>query len=314
MECRKKEEEEEEAMGKHPKKEDFSVFYQADLQEALWQHLGIEETHVVSHDLGDTVLQELAARRQRADQEEKKEGGKEKVFQTVIRDVFLFNGGVFPQLHRPVLMQTLLLTPFLGPFLSRYLTTEWSFDKGIRGVFSPAYPPSPALVRDMWASVRRRNGYRNYSVLIKYILERRENRERWEGGLDWLVDRATAALTVAAAAAAAGGRGEEEGDGEGRRVYFWWGALDPVSGAHVAVELKRRFGCKGMVSVEEGERAGGRGTARVMLSERGDLGHWPYLEDGEGAMRALAWFFGEGSRGEDRGREGEGGGGERSRM
>jgi len=306
MEAGKEEEEGEEAMEKQPQMKDFSVFYQADLQEALWRHFGIAETHVVSHDLGDTVLQELAARRKSAEhQKEKKEGEKKKAIQTVIRDVFLFNGGVFPQLHRPVLIQTLLLIPFLGPFISRYLLTEWSFDKGIRGVFSSAHPPSPALVRDMWTSVGRRAGYRNYSALIKYILERRENRERWEGGLDWLVDRAIAAT--------GGGRGGGREDGEGGKVCFWWGALDPVSGAHVAVELKRRFESKGMVVMEEeGEEVEGSMAARVMLSERRDLGHWPYLEDGEGARRALVGFFGVGSR---EGRGGEGGvGGERSRM
>jgi len=275
------------------KREDFSVFNQADLQEALWRHLGIRETHVVSHDLGDTVLQELAARRQQAEQEGGKEGGREGAARTVIHDVFLFNGGIFPQLHRPVLMQTLLLTPFLGPFLSRYLMSEWSFSKGIRGVFAPSHPPSPSLVRDMWASVGRRDGYRIYHILIKYVSERRENRERWEGGLEWLVKRA----------AAAGGR---EGGREGGRVYFWWGGLDPVSGAHVAVELKRRFEPVGMVVIEEGEGKGGREGGRVTLKERGDLGHWLFLEDGEGARRALAWFFGRGSGG---GGGGGGGGG-----
>ena len=35
----------------------FSVHAQADIQQALWRHFGIAQTHVVSHDLGDTVLQ-----------------------------------------------------------------------------------------------------------------------------------------------------------------------------------------------------------------------------------------------------------------
>jgi pimeloyl-ACP methyl ester carboxylesterase len=35
----------------------FSVHAQADVQQLLWRRLGVTRTHVVSHDLGDTVLQ-----------------------------------------------------------------------------------------------------------------------------------------------------------------------------------------------------------------------------------------------------------------
>lgn len=35
----------------------FSVGAQADVQQLVWRHFGVTRTHVVSHDLGDTVLQ-----------------------------------------------------------------------------------------------------------------------------------------------------------------------------------------------------------------------------------------------------------------
>lgn len=40
----------------------FSVHAQADVQQALWRRFGITRTHVVSHDLGDTVLQVLGVK------------------------------------------------------------------------------------------------------------------------------------------------------------------------------------------------------------------------------------------------------------
>ncbi|TFJ84953.1 hypothetical protein NSK_003981 [Nannochloropsis salina CCMP1776] len=260
--------------GQNIAREEFSVFTQADLLEVLWSHFGIGETHIVCHDLGDTVVQELAARG-RARQLGSEQGAETK--RTVIRDVFMFNGGIFPRLHRPVLLQNLLLVPAIAPFFCRYLMNEWTFNKGIRGVFSPTHPPSAVLLHDMWTGVLRREGYRHYHLLIRYLVERQRHQTRWEEGLDWLV------------------RGGEGGKG---RVHFEWGSRDPVSGAHLALELRRRYldlGLRLLEEEEEGEREGkGRAMARVTLREK-ELGHWPFLEDAPGARGALRAFFqGEG--------------------
>jgi hypothetical protein len=69
---------------------------------------------------------------------------------TQIDDLFIFNGGIFPKLHRPVLMQRLLLHPWVGPVLSRYAMGYWTFAKGVQGVFSPEHAPSAAMLADMW--------------------------------------------------------------------------------------------------------------------------------------------------------------------
>jgi hypothetical protein len=81
-------------------------------------------------------------------------------------------------------------------------------------------------------------------------------------------------------------------------VHFEWGSRDPVSGAHLALELRRRYldlGLRLLEEEEEGEREGkGRAMARVTLREK-ELGHWPFLEDAPGARGALRAFFqGEG--------------------
>lgn len=74
---------------------------------------------------------------------------------THLGDLFVFNGGIFPGLHRPVLLQRLLLHPWLGPLLSRYAMGYWTFAKGVQGVFAPGHPPSERVLADMW-EVRRK--------------------------------------------------------------------------------------------------------------------------------------------------------------
>lgn len=53
-------------------------------------------------------------------------------------------------LHRPVLVQRLLLLPVLGAVLSNTLLNETIFGKGIAGVFSPQHPPEPWVLHEMW--------------------------------------------------------------------------------------------------------------------------------------------------------------------
>ena len=73
-----------------PAGHDYSIFEQADLQEALLGRLGIGACHVLAHDYGDTVVQELLARRV-----EKKPGV------GTFHSVCFLNGGLIPGFHRP---------------------------------------------------------------------------------------------------------------------------------------------------------------------------------------------------------------------
>lgn len=57
-------------------------------------------------------------------------------------------------------------------------------------------------------------------------------------------------------------------------MYFYWGLQDPVSGAHVAEEIEKRF---------NGYEYG--------MSAKKELGHWPMLEDPSGAEAAMLKFF-----------------------
>ena len=142
----------------------YSLQEQADLQQALLAHLQVEQpVHVLAHDYGDSVAQELLARHY----EDKIE---------IASCVFL-NGGLFPETHRPVLMQKLLLSP-LGWMIGRAFTRD-ALVKSFRQIFGPQTRPSESELDDFWSLVDSNRGPRIMHKLISYIPERRVQRDRW---------------------------------------------------------------------------------------------------------------------------------------
>ena len=94
-----------------PREYPYSILDQADLLEALLKEKGITHVHIISHDYGDTVVQ-----------------GYWRVFMNARKgrswcrnSVALFiNGGLFPEVHRPLLVQKILMSP-LGFIVGRLL-------------------------------------------------------------------------------------------------------------------------------------------------------------------------------------------------
>ena len=148
---------------------DITVKLQADNIEQLVVNLGIGHAHILAHDLGDTVAQELLARQF---------DGRAKV--EWLSCVFL-NGGIFPEAHKPRLVQKLLASS-LGPFIAA-LTSKRSFRNTMTNIFGPKYPPSDAFIDGSWQLSTENNGKQMFPVLIRYMQERRDNRERWVGPL-----------------------------------------------------------------------------------------------------------------------------------
>ncbi|MCU7247715.1 alpha/beta fold hydrolase [Pseudomonas koreensis] len=173
----------------------YSLLEQADLQQALLAHLQVEQSvHVLAHDYGDSVAQELLARHY--------EG-----LIDVASCVFL-NGGLFPETHRPVLMQKLLLSP-LGWMIGRAFTRD-RLVKSFRQVFGPQTRPSESEMDDFWSLIETHHGPRIMHKLISYIPERRVQRDRWVAAMQ---------------------RGEIP-----MRVID--GEVDPISGAHMVERFR----------------------------------------------------------------------------
>lgn len=152
-----------------PKRHAYSILEQADIVEALVRELGLEDFHVLAHDYGDTVAQELLAR-----QNEGTGAGR-------WRSLALLNGGLFPETHRPRPIQRLLLSP-VGPLLSRW-TNRRIFERALSNVFGPNTQPTRAQLDDFWALVSGDGGLRIAHRLIRYMPERIEHRTRWVNAL-----------------------------------------------------------------------------------------------------------------------------------
>lgn len=152
-----------------PSQHRYRIAEQADLCLAALAEARATEAHLLSHDYGDTVAQELLAR---------VEEGRCPV---AVRSAVLLNGGLFPEAHRPVLGQRLLRSP-LGPLLAGLLTRD-RLAATMRRIGGRRAPPGDGEIDAFWALLSRAGGCRAMPRLIRYIDERREQRARWVGAL-----------------------------------------------------------------------------------------------------------------------------------
>lgn len=158
-------------LGKSSKpKQPLTVNLQADQIERLLTTLQIESVHLLTHDLGDTVAQELLARHM--DRSAKVNW---------LSCIFL-NGGIFPETHQPLLIQKLLISP-MGKFLSPFMS-EKTLKKNMTNIFSKEHPPSNQFIKGTWQLICHGNGKTMIPRLIRYMKERSTFRERWVNPLE----------------------------------------------------------------------------------------------------------------------------------
>jgi len=147
----------------------YSIADQADRLEDLLERLGVIHFHVLAHDYGDTVAQELLARRNQG------------TGAWGLLSVCFLNGGLFPDAHRPRRIQKLLHGP-LGPLLAR-ATTRRRFGRSLAAVFGPDTRPGDDELDAFWSLVRCNDGPRVVPKLLGYMPERKRRRARWTGAL-----------------------------------------------------------------------------------------------------------------------------------
>ena len=152
-----------------PKRYQYSITDQARLHEAFMDHLGIKEAHMLVHDYGVSVAQEMLA----AFKERGTEG-----FQ-ILSCCFL-NGGLFPELHHARMIQKLLNSPIgflLNPLLSK---------SNLRKSFHKVYGNKKATEEEIdqfYELILHNNGKAITHKLIGYINDRRANAQRWKAAL-----------------------------------------------------------------------------------------------------------------------------------
>lgn len=155
--------------GKPPER-DYSLLRQLDAAEALMRHLGIETFDLLAHDMGNSVACELLRRREA--------GG----YPFGLVSLTLLNGGIYMDLHRPLLTQRLLRTPVVGAVAARF--TSWP-------VFRLQYPRVYAdpgqfdeeHYRSQWALLLHNGGRRTLHKIAGYMKERTRMGEQWTGPL-----------------------------------------------------------------------------------------------------------------------------------
>ncbi|BCK58160.1 alpha/beta fold hydrolase [Nocardia wallacei] len=175
-----------------PRRHDYRLTEQATLVEELWRYLGIRETALVAHDYGVSVAQELLAR-DRA---------------RITRMAWL-NGGLYPDLYRPLPVQRLLYTrlgKLLGPLLS-----ESAYRMSLRRILGR--PVAESDLHQMWLATSSDGGKRIQWRLNRYHDERRANATRWQQALESCSNP----------------------------TLFLWGPADPISGAHLLPRLRERL-------------------------------------------------------------------------
>ena len=184
-----------------PRTHKYSLFTQATLHEALLQRLGLHTIHLLAHDYGNSVVQELLARHR------KRQGQDRPGLQ--IKSVCLLNGGLFPEAIRPRPIQKLLVGP-LGGLVARWMN-ESRFGEAFSDIFGPDTQPTDDELADFWSLITHNDGLRVAHKISQYQKERRQHRNRWTEALQ----RTTVPLR------------------------FINGPLDPVSGATMVTRYRQ---------------------------------------------------------------------------
>ncbi|WP_200626871.1 alpha/beta fold hydrolase [Pseudomonas sp. LAM2023] len=146
----------------------YSLIEQADLQQALLAELQVDQpVHLLAHDYGGSVAQELLARHyeQRA---------------RIASCVFL-NSGLFPESCRMLLIQKLLLSR-VGWLVGRSFGRD-DLVRNLIQVYGPCTHPSESVLDDFWSLITANHGTRVLHKLVGYMPERRLYRDRWVGAM-----------------------------------------------------------------------------------------------------------------------------------
>ena len=196
-----------------PRNYPYSILDQANIIEALLQDKKIERVKIISHDYGDTVAQELLARFNA--RQSKGEKGLE------INHLCLLNGGLFPEVHRPLLVQKVLMSP-LGGLVSRLFNRK-KLGKNFKNIFGPNTQSTEAELDDFWTLIEGNGGRYVFHLLIRYMAERVQYRDRWVGALQ--------ATKIP--------------------LRFINGLADPISGAHMAQRYQELIPNPDVVELED---------------------------------------------------------------
>ena len=153
-----------------PVEYEYSVHDHADMHEALLAQLEVDDCHILAHDIGDSVGQELLSRH-----EERDAAGRP--FE--INSITWLNGGMFVETYKPRLIQKLTARTPVGALLARYPLPERVMRKAINEVFGPNTKPSDELWQQLVEILGYNDGQRVLHKVGRFIVDRYHHRNRW---------------------------------------------------------------------------------------------------------------------------------------
>ncbi|OBK72694.1 alpha/beta hydrolase [Mycobacterium sp. 1164985.4] len=153
---------------------DYSVLDHADMHEALLEHLNVERCHVLAHDLGDSVGQELLARSEFGDQS----------YDPVrYESITWLNGGLFNEAYTPRTMQKLMsgtpLGDLMSPLQGRSSLSRKVLESTINEMFGPNTKPSRELMTRFHEILEFNDGKRVLHKVGRFLADRYTHRNRW---------------------------------------------------------------------------------------------------------------------------------------
>ncbi len=135
----------------------------------MLENLNVKKIHILAHDYGNTITQELLGR------------AEENRLKFTIESICFLNGALFPETHRPILAQKILISP-LGFLFGRFISDK-RFKQSLASIFGKETQPTAEELDEFLQVFKFNNGRRIAHKLIRYMTERRKNRTRWVGAL-----------------------------------------------------------------------------------------------------------------------------------
>ncbi|MBC7900434.1 MAG: alpha/beta hydrolase [Saprospiraceae bacterium] len=148
-----------------PERFAYTTFQQVDLLQALLKNLDVKKVHILAHDYGNTITQELLARQN------------EHRVDFSIETICFLNGALFPETHRPILAQKLLISP-IGTLFGRFIPDS-VFKNNLASIFGKRTQPTGEELNDFLTLFNHNGGKCIAHKLIRYMADRTKYRERW---------------------------------------------------------------------------------------------------------------------------------------
>ncbi|MET4431548.1 alpha/beta hydrolase [Mycolicibacterium sp. 624] len=151
----------------------YSVHDHADMHEALLEHLGVAQCHVLAHDLGDSVGQELLARHEFGDWSYRP---------LRFESITWLNGGMFNEAYTPRVMQKLMSRTPLGDIMSHVQGSALSrklLEPTLNEMFGPNTKPTPHMFEQFHQILEFNDGKRVMHQVGRFLNDRYTHRNRW---------------------------------------------------------------------------------------------------------------------------------------